>query len=169
MICWHALHVKHQCEAIVAEFLEGLDTFWPHRISHDNRKREIRRPWFPGYLFVRVDWDDPVQRIRILRVSQLLAILAVDGKPCVIPESEIESLRILASSKARVSQHPYLQIGESVRVVRGPLAGVEGKVMRLKSAALLVVQVEMLQRAVSVELDPDTIEAVARRPLQSAA
>ena len=131
MLSWHALHVRHQSEAIAAEALEGLATFWPHRVTRDNRGREYRRAWFPGYLFVRVDWSDPVQRLRILRVSQLLAILAVDGKPSVIPDTEIESLRILASSKARVAQHPFLREGDSVRVVSGPLKGVEGKVERL--------------------------------------
>lgn len=184
MISWHTLHVKHQCEATVAEALSGrsvlfdgvqmapgpasFETFWPHRVTRDNRKREYRRPWFPGYLFVRLDWSDPVQRLRILRLEELLAVLAVDGKPCIIPESEIESLRILAASKAQVSQHPFVAIGEDVRVVRGPLAGVQGKVMRFKGAALLVVQVEMLGKAVACELDPDVIEAVARRSLRAA-
>lgn len=171
MLSWHALHVRHQSEALVADALEAMPTFWPHRLTRDNRGRDIRRPWFPGYLFVRLDWSDPVQRLRILRVSQLLAVLAISGRPCEVPESEIESLRILVSSRARVMQHPFLREGEAVRVIAGPLKGVEGKVQRLKSSRLLIVQVEMLQRAVSVEMDPDALEAAAaaRVPLRSVA
>jgi len=75
----------------------------------------------------------------------------------------------LANSATPVSQHPMVRIGEAVRVVRGPLTGVEGRVMRFKSTNLLVVQVELLQRAVACELDPDVIEPVARRSLHPVA
>lgn len=169
MLSWHVLRVKHQCEALVAEALEGLETFWPHRVSRDNRNREYRRPWFEGYLFTRCDWDDPGQRIRILRVPQILSILGINGIPSIVPDNEIESLKILVSSRQPVCSHSFVHLGERVRVISGPLKGVEGLVMRFKGADLLIVQVEMLQRAVSVELEPDTIEAVARRSLHQAA
>ena len=169
MRAWHALHVRHQSEGLVADALLPLATFWPHRVTKDNRGRKIRRPWFPGYLFVETDWSDPVERLRILRVSQLLAVLAINGRPCEVPDSEIESLKILVQSNARVMWYPFLREGEAVRVVSGPLRGVAGKVERLKSSRLLIVQVEMLQRAVSVELDPDVLEAAARPSLRSVA
>lgn len=169
MKAWLALHVKPQTEYLAAESLEGLEPFWPHRVTHDNRNRQIRRPWFPGYVFIRADWSDLAEKIRILRCSQLVHVLGADGKVWEIPDQEIESLRILAANgRIPVSMHTYLRQGERVKVISGPLKGIEGLVERAKSATVLVVQVEMLQRAVSVELDPDSIEAVARRALHAA-
>jgi transcription antitermination factor NusG len=169
LVKWYCLHVRPQCERAVAEQLFGhCQTFWPHRQTHDRWNRITRRPWFPGYVFVGMEDESPAWKWRILQVPQVLEILRSGGEPAVIPSSEIESLRILANSKASVMAHSMVKVGQTVRVVKGPLQGVEGKVMRFanRSATLLIVSIELLGRAVATELDPETIEPVARRDLQ---
>jgi transcription antitermination factor NusG len=168
MLAWHALHVKPQSEALVSESLAGrLECFWPHRISHDNRHREYRRPWFPGYVFVRFDWDNAEQRLSVQRVSWVLAILlSSPGEAASIRDDEIESLRILANSRAPIMSHPCLKIGETVRVTKGPLSGIEGKLERFNAGRnLLVLSVEMLGQAVATHVELDVVEPVARRDL----
>ena len=167
-LAWYALQVHPQSEYSVATALEQrCETFWPHRVGHDRWKRESRRPWFPGYVFARFDFEE---RIPILRLPWVVRILGpTPQEATAIPDQEIESLKILVKSNRPVSSHPMLKTGETVRVTRGPLKGVEGTVLRFKSGALLVVSIELLGRAVATELDPDVIEAVARRDLQQVA
>lgn len=164
MISWYALHVHSQTEALVSDALAGqIETFWPHRVAHDNRKRFFRRPWFPGYVFARFDFSE---RLPVLTVPWVVRILGpTPQEATAIPDGEIESLQILVKSKRPMMQHPMLELGETVRVTRGPLKGAEGKVVRFKNTQLLVVAIELLGRAVATELDPEVIEAVARRDL----
>jgi transcription antitermination factor NusG len=57
-------------------------------------------------------------------------------------------------ARVAVRPHPYLKEGQRVRIVRGPMADVEGVLQRVKdSKGFLVLSVDMLQRSVAVEVD----------------
>lgn len=163
MLSWYALHVRHDCEQIVETALAGhCETFWPHRATKTNNRRTIRRPWFPGYMFVRADWTRAEQRARVLGVSHVLAILgAGDGTPIAIPDVEIESLRTLMTQSATIMQHPFVRVGDRLRVTRGPFTGVEGILLRAAGSAALVVQIQLLGQAVAVHLPAEALEALA--------
>ena len=82
-----------------------------------------------------------------------------------IPSNEIEAIRRAVESGANVSPHPFLKCGERVRVKCGPLTGVEGILVRVKNQCRLVVSVEMLGKAVAVEVDAYLVEkASGNRP-----
>jgi transcription antitermination factor NusG len=163
MLSWYALHVRHDCEQLVTTALAGhCETFWPHRETR--RNRIIRRAWFPGYMFVRADWSRADHRARVLGVSHVLGILGANGKPIAIPDQEIDSLRILMTQRASVMLHPYVQVGQRVRVTRGAFVNVEGILLRFTAGELLVVQIELLGRAVATHLPAEAIESLAPIP-----
>jgi len=80
------------------------------------------------------------------------------GMPSALPEAEIESLRRGLAGHVRMAPHPYLQVGGRVRVRSGPMAGLEGILRRRKEGLRLVVSIEMLARAVAVEVDEADVD-----------
>jgi transcription antitermination factor NusG len=153
---WYALQVRSQYEQrLEAALLPRFEAYYPWRavtVRIGNNDRSIRKAFFPGYVFAR--FEHP-RVLPVLTIPQGWKL--VSESP--IPDIEIESVRQLALSKFPIMDHPNLQIGEHVRVVKGPLAGVEGKFVRLGQGSLLVVSVQMLGQSVATHLDADAIEA----------
>lgn len=169
MLAWYVLHVKSNCEPMVESRLEGFcSVFWPHRwvkTTLGKQERMLRRPWFPGYVFARCNWDDPVDRAHIASTPRIVEVLSMDNRAAAVPDSEIQALRTLMEKPASVYAHPYLHAGDKVRVVRGPLAGAEGFLVRSKhGGARLVVSVDLLGRSVASEIDADTVEPLYSSP-----
>ena len=78
----------------------------------------------------------------------------------MIPRSEIEAVRRVVESPMKAEPHPFLKSGDRVRVVAGPLQGLEGILLRRKNLWKLVLSVEILQRSVAVEVDAFMVERV---------
>lgn len=115
----------------------------------------ILLPVFPGYLFVNVDRGNFSE---IKKTKGVVSIVGFDSHPSPIPESEIESLKVLVESKLKIDPHPYLQVGKQVAVKRGPLAGAVGIIEEKKGKHRLVVSVHLIQRSLSVEIDADDVK-----------
>ena len=116
-------------------------------------------PIFPGYLFVHTELHGE-NRLKVLRTEGVVRILGNNGTPVAVPETEIESIRTIVESKAPVHPYRYLKRGRVVRVVAGPLEGVEGIFLSAKGCGKLVVSVELLRRSVSVTIDAGDIEPI---------
>lgn len=117
---------------------------------------------FTGYLFVRHTLDK-ASYIEILKTNGLARILGERwDRPAVVADAEIEAIRQVLDTGLPVLPHPYLREGHRVRIIRGPLAGVEGVLVHNKPhKGLLVVSVELLQRSVAVEIDCTFVAPVA--------
>ena len=157
---WCAVHTRYQHERLANELLEskGFETFLPtfariHRWK--DRKKEICEPLFPGYLFVA---DIGVRRMQVVITPGVCSVICSGGAPATIPTHEIEAIRKVVAGPQRVEPYPYLREGERVRVVRGPLAGTEGILIRRGRCARLIVSVELLGRAAAVEIDGACVE-----------
>jgi transcription antitermination factor NusG len=163
---WYALYTKHHHEKVIARNLiyKGFETFVPLYESARNWKDRVEHvymPLFPCYVFFKGDLG---RRLDIMKVPGIFSLLSNAGQPAVIPVAEIESIRDVARSGARLEPHPFLNYGDRVRVKFGPLTGVEGILVRKKSVYRLVLSVEMLGQAASVEVDAVLIERLNTRP-----
>ena len=138
--------------------LRGLENYLPTRRvirNWSDRVKTVDEPLFPGYLFGRFDLDD---RVRVLQALGVKQIVGIGNTPAPISDSEIDNLRALVSANTLLVPWPYLDAGQRVRIDRGPLAGVEGFVVRADQGALrIVVSVDLLQRSVATEIDRDSI------------
>jgi len=94
---------------------------------------------------------------RIVTTPGVIRILGIPGKPSAVDEDEIMAVRRIASSGLACSPSPYLSIGQRVRIVDGPLAGITGIVGRIRNHQRLIVSVELLRRAVAVEFDAEAV------------
>jgi transcription antitermination factor NusG len=155
-IAWYVVAVRPNRERAISLVLreKGYEIFLPvYRVQHkwSDRVKEIEVPLFAGYIFCRFD---PRQRLPILQVPGVVSILGFPGAgPVPVDETEIEALRTLLGSDLAVGPWPFLRAGNFVTVERGPLVGVEGIVVEVKSKCRLVVSVSLLQRSVYAEID----------------
>ena len=159
------LWTRSNCEQVVHDQLatHGFALFLPTVQSWCRRggvRRLARLPLFSGYVFLR----HAIDKASYLEVCKARGLVRMLGERwdrlAVVPDSEIEAIRKISSSGVPVLPHPYLREGQRVRVTRGPLADVEGIVVRSSpKKGLLVVSVELLQRSVAVHLDCTVLEA----------
>jgi transcription antitermination factor NusG len=156
---WYALWTRSHCEQLVHDqltargFRPSLPTIdlWSRR---GGLRHLTRSPMFPGYLFLHHAMDKP-SYVEVLKVRGLVRVLGDrwDRLP-TIPDGEIDAIHRIADARIPVLAHPYLQEGQRVRICRGPLADVEGILLRTKpTKGLLVVSIELLRRSVAVEVD----------------
>jgi transcription antitermination factor NusG len=151
---WYALYTCSRHEKRVADQLQerSIESFLPtYRTARRwaDRTKVVTLPLFSGYLFVRIPWTE---RLRVLQLPGAVRLVGFNGSPTPLPDAEIEALRNALRNEVHVVPHPYLRIGNRVRVHSGPLQGAEGILMRKKGATRLVLSLDLLMRSVSVEV-----------------
>lgn len=159
---WYAVYtvVRHEKKVAVQMKERLVDHFLPtyHSVRRwKDRQKEIELPLFPGYVFVRTDLQD---RLRILGIPGVVHIVSVLGRPVPLPEEEIDVL-MRRPACGRLEPHPFLSVGRRVRIRSGPFAGLEGILARRKDRLRVVLSIELIMRAVAVEVDEADIEPVA--------
>jgi transcription termination/antitermination protein NusG len=156
---WRVLWTHSNCEQMVCDQLaaRGFQPFLPcvdvWRRRGGGRRRE-RGSLFPGYLFLRHRLDK-MSYIEVRKARGLVSVLGERwDRLAEVPDREIESIRSLLRAELPVLPHPYLKEGRRVRITRGPLAGVEGVLVRARpDRGLLVLSIDLLRRSVAVEVD----------------
>jgi transcription antitermination factor NusG len=162
---WYALAVKHQHENVVTSGLRdgGFEALLPVYKSvrkWSDRTKQIEAPVFPGYVFAHFPYDD---RVRVLRIPAVRSIVSFNGKPAVLAPGELADIRAAVESKLPLRPWPFLKQGDRVLIERGPLKGLEATLIQEKDCLRLVISVEILQRAVAVEISPEMIVPLRSR------
>lgn len=152
---WYALYTHARHEKYVAKQLEerGIDYFLPlYRTWHrwKDRRKQVELALFPSYVFVRICM---AARLRVLSIAGVVHLVTFNGQPAALPEREIEALRNVLVKEIYAEPHPYLTVGRKVRLCQGPLLGTEGVLVRWKDKLRVVISIEVLMRAVAVEVD----------------
>jgi transcription antitermination factor NusG len=98
--------------------------------------------------------------MEVLNAPGVSRIVGWSGRPAVIPNEQIDSIRNLLESSLPIEPHDYLRCGERVRIHEGALRGTQGILVRRKKSFRLVVSVELLGRSVSIEVDLKSVEPI---------
>ena len=159
---WYALRTKSRHEKLVRDQLDkqGIEPLLPtvKRLSQwKDRKKEIEVPLFSGYCFVRFS---QLEKTPVQKIVGVVEIVGSGSRPEPIPEEEINGLRRLMTSVLPYDSHPYLHEGMKVEVVRGPLQGAHGILLRKEKRHRLVIGVRLIQQAAAVEIDVNDVVAV---------
>ena len=154
-VAWFAIWTRSRHEQVVREQIErkGFEVFLPTitRWSRwKDRKKKIDWPLFPGYCFARFQ---PGERLPILKCTGVVSIVSFDGEPVPVPDLEIDGIKRLVTSDLQYDPCPLIREGMVVEVTHGPLKGVVGRLVRKGSHARLVLSVDLIGQAVSVEVD----------------
>ncbi|MEG8947673.1 UpxY family transcription antiterminator [Rosettibacter firmus] len=156
---WFAFYTKPRHEFKAQQQFEALS------ISHylptiervrqwKDRKKKIIEPLFRGYIFV---YGDEKERLIALQQSAIVKTICFNGKPSIIPDYQIENLKIMLNEKPEVFITNQVECGESVKIIDGPFKGIVGKVKLVCKEKWLAVSIDLLQRSVLVKLPLESV------------
>ena len=159
---WYALRTRARHEKKVRDELlhHNIETFLPvvERWSQwKDRKKKVEFPLFSGYCFARFLL---MERLRVLNVWGVVHLVGMNGQAVPISDAEIDGVQRLVSTTLRYDPHPFLAEGMDVEVIRGPLAGVRGKLLRKDRVTRLVLAVTLVRQAAVVEIHPADVVPV---------
>ena len=160
---WYAARVRNCQEKNVASALQGMgiEHYLPQRREMhrwSDRRKIVDVLLVPRYVFVR--GTEAERRAILPREPRIIGFLSMDGKPSVIPDAEMDAFRQMVESDRGVSlsQAP-LAPGDRVRVVSGPLMGMECELVGTGSGRCLAVRLGALGTA-TMDLDIETVENI---------
>ncbi len=155
---WHVFRTRPRCEKKAAEEFEDL------RLAHylplkqqvyrrKGRRYESSLPLFPGYVFGCCDTGE---RLRAMQLAPLTQWIDVADQTTLL--AELHDIVIATLRGTGVQLYPRLTRGQRVKVVRGPLAGLRGRISRRKENYRIVLEMTAMQAAVGVEVEMQDVE-----------
>jgi transcription antitermination factor NusG len=156
---WYALQVRTRWENSATTLLsgKGYRTFLPTvkaKERRGGRSKEIAAPLFTGYVFCQFD---AANRLPILVTPGVIAVVGRGRVPIPVEDSELAALQKVVASGFEPEPWPYLEIGQSIRIDNGALAGLEGMLVSFKGSNRIVVSISLLKRSVALEIDRSSV------------
>jgi transcription antitermination factor NusG len=157
---WWVAHTKSRNEKALAHDLitRKVQYFLPLALSITRRTRRTVKsllPLFTGYMFFCGNDDS---RMDVLQTNRVANIIEVPDQ--IIFLTELIQIEKALRAGVPISPHPYLKKGQWCRVIAGPLMGSEGIVKEIKNNVRLILQINLLGQAASVEIDVNLIETI---------
>jgi len=165
---WFAVWTRSRQEKVASAILEvvGVQHFLPLRSElrqWSDRKQMVTVPLFSGYLFVRVN-QKADSRLQVLKAPGIVGFVGNSKGPLPIPDQQIENVRTVLARRIECTVLPNLEEGERVRVVRGPLAGIEGLLLRSNSTSRLLISIEVIHKTLAVSVSREDVVLVESTP-----
>jgi transcription antitermination factor NusG len=156
---WFALKVRSRAEKTVGDTLigRGFEVFCPTYMEtrqYSDRCKYLPAPLFPGYLFCKLSWNN---RLPVLSTPHVEYVVGFGMQPSPVGPAEVEALQSVVRSGSPCQPHPFLRVGQRVRMQSGPLADVEGILVAQRGVHRLIVSVDLLQRSVAAEVDSSLV------------
>lgn len=160
---WYAVYTRPRFEKKVAERLEemGIIAYLPLQKKlrqWSDRKKWVQIPLFSSYVFVKIDrnsYDD------VLKTDGVVKYIFFEGKAAVIPQEQIDNLRIIVDSNAEVeSTSDRFRKGDKVRVNGGALKGLTGILINQRGRKKVIVQVDRIDQNLIVEVPGGLVEKI---------
>ena len=162
---WFAAHTVPRHEKHVSGRLRDRDIenylplYHAVRLWKNRCRVELELPLFPTYLFVRIPTH---KRFEVLSVPGVVSLVGSKRELWPLPEFEVEAMRA-GLDQRNPEPHVYLAVGERVRIRYGPLAGLEGVLLRMKNSLRVVLTIDQIMRSVSVEVNITDLEPIYPR------
>jgi len=163
---WWVAHTKPRSEKALARDLAALNIFCylplHRRVTRSRNTGRVSHslvPVFPSYLFFNATEE---QRIRALRTERIVSTLNVLDQQQLV--CELRQIQRVIRANTDLIWDPRLVVGDWVRVIAGPLMGVEGVVRQFRPRSRVALNVHMLSQSVQVEVDRDLLEPIDPPP-----
>lgn len=159
---WYAIYLRSQFEKKVHEELcaKGVESFLPlieeiHIWS--DRKKRVHEPLFKGYLFVRTDLQN---KIKILETKGVVRFVGIRNRPSLIPEEQINWVRIVIGYPQSVRRESHLTGGQRVQIIAGPFKGIQGVVSKILGPTRVVISLDEIAQSFSIEVAPEFLQTL---------
>jgi transcription antitermination factor NusG len=156
---WYALRVRERFEKVASVYLKarGYQQYLP---TYHSRRRwfegpsQTDLPLFPGYIFCKFDFDN---RLPILLTPGVMSVVTRRRTALPVSAREMLAVQRIAASGLPYEPWPIINVGNRVRIQRGPLRDLQGAVVDVAGHYRLIVGVTIIERAMSVEIHPDWV------------
>ena len=150
---WYVLHTKSRHEKKLAHRCAQLSVrhYLPlrRRITGRRGRRHIADvPLFPGYMFSYLDRMD---HYRLLRTGHLAHALTVVDQEGLL--NDLRNIKLASDQRALLEPASIIRRGQRVRIMDGPMIGLEGVVRSHKGRYRLILAIDCIQQAVACEID----------------
>jgi transcription antitermination factor NusG len=161
---WYVLYTLPQFEKKIRHDMFALkyECYLPIRSLFkrwSDRIKRIEEPLFRNYIFAR---SSAQSRFNLLQLNGVLRFVSFDGQPVVLPEQEIEKIKLIESSFDDIDNESYYTVGDNVRVVNGVFMGMEGMLIRKLNGSRLLIKFPLLKQAVSVEMPERNVQKILK-------
>ncbi|OEU47349.1 MAG: transcriptional antiterminator [Desulfobacterales bacterium C00003060] len=159
---WYVLYTRSRFEQVVFDGLQGksLEAFLPKITvvsKRRDRRKKIRVPLFPGYVFIKSDLN-PYERIEIVKTIGVVRLIGNKEGPILVPDDGIDSLRIMVAGDNPVETGTRFRKGDPVIVVEGPFVGVTGTFVKYRGSEHVIVAIEALGQYAAVNVPEKHVE-----------
>ena len=163
---WYAIYVRSRHEKNVHSTLlnKDIESSLPLKTvirQWSDRKKKVEVPLFRGYVFIRIDIRK--DKFNILKTDGVVKFIGIGKNPSRIPDEQIHWVHMIVEKSDTVKNEKEIPIGQKVSVIAGPLKGLEGIVTRDRNQSRLVIVIESILNAVSVEISPDYLEKIKKQ------
>ena len=151
---WIAVYTKSRHEQVVVNELNKINIksycpMFKERRQWSDRKKWVNFPLFRSYVFANIELKD---NIYILKTIGVNSIVKFQDKISIIPDKVIENIKNITEGAFKVEKADYFIKGDEVIVTSGPLKGLDGIVLDLKGDSKIIMKIEAIQQALSVEI-----------------
>ncbi len=158
---WYAVYVRSRHEKAVFQALEAqrIHAYLPlvKKIRQwSDRRKEVELPLFRSYVFVRLDIR--YEKLKVLQIEGVVKFAGIRKKVSVIPDKQINWIRILLKEPESVETEKRFPVGDKVVVVAGPMKGLEGVVQSIRGKTRLMVLFDSIMSCASVEINPEFLQ-----------
>ena len=159
---WYALSTRARHEKKVYERLQQkqVDCFLPLQTKNrkwSDRYKIVEEPLFSCYIFTNIALKD---RLQVLQTDGAVRFVSFNGIPATIPQSQINAIKIVLEEKKEIERIDYLTPGQKIEVIQGPLKGTYGVLINVKNKHRLVLRLDSIMQAISVDIDYRDIKII---------
>ena len=158
---WIAVYTKSRHEQIVVNELnkKNIESYCPmfkERRQWSDRKKWVHFPLFRSYVFANIEINENIYVLQTIGVNK---IVKFQEKISIISDQVIDNIKNIIEGGYNVEQADYFIKGDEVRVVSGPLKGLDGVVLDLRGANKIIIKIEAIQQAFSVEISSGLLKS----------
>ena len=158
---WIAVYTKSRHEQTVVNELnkKNIESYCPmfkERRQWSDRKKWVHFPLFRSYVFANIEINENIYVLQTIGVNK---IVKFQKKISIIPDQVIDNIKNIIEGGYDVEQADYFIKGDEVRIVSGPLKGLDGVVLDLRGANKIIIKIEAIQQAFSVEISSGLIKS----------
>ena len=163
---WYAISTRARHEKKIFNILiqKGIVSYLPLQEFHrrwSDRYKIIQEPLFSCYVFVKIALRD---RVEVLQTEGVVRLVSFNNIPATIPDSQIDAIKIVLENKHTIEKADYLTPGQKIEVVQGPLKGIRGILTQIKNQQRLVIRLDSIMQAISVDIDYRDIKVIEEKP-----
>lgn len=164
-VTWHVLHSKPRSEKFLCEQLlaRELKAYCPQiRVQPANPRARKIKPYFPGYVFVRVAFEQ-IKLSTLQWMPGAIGLVSFGGEPACVPDALIHAIRQRTDEINNLGLDHWKQ-GDTVMIEGGPFDGYEAIFeARLPGSERVRVFLKFLQVQQKLELPIGQIQFKKRR------